>query len=71
MGSMLCTNQLNTGYMHCICIRILKKKHKSLPTEDSLHSYARAYTPWDFEYYMSQLNHLSTSIRHELEEVGR
>ena len=49
----------------------LKKNHKSLPTEDSFHSCARAYTPLMFEYYMRELDHLSPSIRHELEAIGR
>ena len=49
----------------------LKKNHKSLSIEDSFYSCARAYTPLEFEYYMRQFDHLSPSIRHELEEVGR
>ncbi|XP_050939319.1 uncharacterized protein LOC127148929 [Cucumis melo] len=49
----------------------LKKNHKSLLIDDSFHKCARAYTPLEFEYYMRQLDHLSPSIRCELEGVGR
>ena len=49
----------------------LEKNHKSLLIEDSFHSCSRAYTPLEFEYYMRQLDHLSPSIRHELEGVWK
>ena len=47
----------------------LKKNHKLLHIEESFHSCARAYTALMFEYYMRELDHLSPSIRHELEDI--
>ena len=49
----------------------LKKNHKSLHIEESFHSCARAYILLMFEFYMRKLDHLSLSIRHELEANGR
>uniref|UniRef100_A0A9I9E8I0 Uncharacterized protein n=1 Tax=Cucumis melo TaxID=3656 RepID=A0A9I9E8I0_CUCME len=63
-----------TPNMWIMCIPFsqeLEKNHKLLPIKDSFHKYARVYTSLTFEYYMRQLDHLSPSIRHELEAVGR
>ena len=49
----------------------LKKNHKLLHILESFHNCARPYTTLMFEYYMRELDHLSPSIRHGLEDIER
>ncbi|XP_038904299.1 uncharacterized protein LOC120090654 [Benincasa hispida] len=49
----------------------LVKIHKSRSIEDTFHMCVRAYTIGEFEYYIRKLDEVASSIRLELEEVGK